>query len=85
MNSGFALQEVGRGGISPAEPIAAHLESRDVKPCYSELSPGQGHKTTWATSGSASPNTNTSNQHKWVELQRKHFEGCALKGNIVWK
>lgn len=53
MNSAFALQEVGRGGISPAEPIAAHLVSRDAKPCYSELSPGQGEKTTWAVTGTA--------------------------------
>lgn len=60
MNSVFALQEVGRGGISPAEPIAAHLESRDVKPCYSELSPGQGPKTTRAVSGTADPSQNSS-------------------------
>lgn len=51
VNSAFALQEVGRGGISPAEPIAAHLESRDAKPCYSELSPGQRQKTTRAATG----------------------------------
>lgn len=66
MNCAFALQEVGRGGISPAEPIAAHLESRDVKPCYSELSPGQGYKTTRAVSGTAelSGNTNATNEVK---------------------
>lgn len=46
MNSAFALQEVGCGGISPAEPIAAHVELREAKPCYSELSPGQRQKTT---------------------------------------
>lgn len=44
MNSAFALQEVGRGGISPAEPIAAHVELREAKPCYSELSPGRDRR-----------------------------------------
>lgn len=75
MNSAFALQEVGLGGISPGEPIAAHLESRDVKPCYSELSRGQGHKTTRAVSGTAalSPKQLKSTQVLW------DFRRTALK------
>lgn len=32
----LSLWEVGRGRISEAQPIAAHLEVRDAKACYSE-------------------------------------------------